>query len=59
MQHKNQRPSRISKAKLQEMIEAATADAYGEQEQATGGLTMIEENLAVPFETMVLGVRVM
>ncbi len=40
------------------MIEQATVDAYDESEQITGWFTMIEENLAVPFETMVLGVSV-
>jgi hypothetical protein len=33
------------------MIEQATVDAYGESEQTTGWFTMIDENLAVPFET--------
>ncbi|MGO9328783.1 MAG: calcium-binding protein, partial [Steroidobacteraceae bacterium] len=37
------------------MIEQATVDTYGDYEQITGWLTMIEENLAVPFETKVLG----
>ncbi len=40
------------------MIEEATVDCYNESEQVTGWFTMIEENLAVPFETMVLGVPV-
>lgn len=40
------------------MIEAATIDAYGESEQVTGWFTMIDENLAVPFGTKVLGVTV-
>ncbi len=40
------------------MIEQATVDAYDESEQITGWFTMIEENMAVPFETMVLGVSV-
>jgi len=40
------------------MIEQATVDAYDESEQITGWFTMIEENLAVPFETMVFGVSV-
>ncbi len=40
------------------MVEEATVDAYGESEQVTGWLTMIEDNLAVPFETTVLGLRV-
>jgi hypothetical protein len=38
--------------------EQATVDAYGDSEQITGWLTIIEENLAVPFETTVLGVPV-
>ena len=40
------------------MIEEATVDCYNESEQATGLLTMIEEHLALPFETLVLGVRI-
>jgi hypothetical protein len=40
------------------MIEQATVDAYGESEQVTGWFTMIDENLAKSFETMVLGVSV-
>ena len=40
------------------MIEEATVDCYNESEQVTGWFTMIEENLAVPFETTVLGVSV-
>jgi hypothetical protein len=40
------------------MIEQATVDAYGEAEQITGWLTMIDENLAIPFEAMVLGASV-
>jgi len=40
------------------MVEEATVDCYNEAEQATGLFTMIEENLAMPFETTVLGVPV-
>lgn len=47
-----------AKAKLAEMIEQATVDAYGESEQITGWFTVIEENLAVPFETLILGVQI-
>ena len=50
--------SRISKARLAAIIEAATVDAYGDSEQATGWYTMLEEHLALPFETTVLGVVV-
>jgi len=40
------------------MIEEATVDAYGESEQLGGFYTMIDDNLAVPFETTVLGMPV-
>jgi len=40
------------------MIEEATVDAYGESEQVVGFFTMIDEGLAVPFETTVLGLPV-
>lgn len=40
------------------LIERATVDCYNEDEQVTGFFTMIEENLEVPFKTMVLGVDV-
>src|SRR2546425_8224934 len=49
---------RLSKAKLDALVEEATVDSYNESEQATGLYTMIEDNLALPFETIVLGVRV-
>ncbi|WP_055526096.1 hypothetical protein [Streptomyces graminilatus] len=45
-------------AALEALIEEATVDAYGEEEQLTGFFTMIEESLAVPFTTAVLGVEV-
>ena len=40
------------------MIEEATVDAYGESEQTTGWFTMIDDNLAIPFEVTVLGAPV-
>jgi hypothetical protein len=52
---KSSRP-RINKGRLKAMIEEATVDCYNESERITGWFTMIEQNLAVPFETMVLGV---
>src|SRR5438552_4179904 len=48
----------ISKARLLEMIEEATVDAHGQSEQVTGWFTMIDENLEVPFDTIVLGIPV-
>ena len=46
-----------SSAMLDEMIEEATVDAYGSSEQITGFCTMLDEHLAVPFKTGVLGVE--
>ena len=40
------------------LIEEATTDAYNESEQAGGFFAMIEENLALPFVTQVLGQEV-
>ena len=51
-------PSRISRARLAAMIEEATVDAYGDSEQKTGWYTMLDEHLALPFVTTVLGVVV-
>jgi len=41
---------------LDAMIEEATIDAYNDEEQITGLFTMLEEHLALPFQTTVLGV---
>ncbi|HEY2169931.1 MAG TPA: calcium-binding protein [Candidatus Angelobacter sp.] len=48
----------LSKAKLKDMIEEAIVDAYTEQEQTAGFLTMIQEHLTIPFSTNLLGVDV-
>jgi hypothetical protein len=40
------------------LIEEAVVDAYGESEQTVGFYTMLEDNLAVPFQTEILGVEV-
>ncbi len=58
MKRKPPRVPSISRAELDEMVEEATVDCYNESEQITGWFTMIDENLAVPFETTVLGVPV-
>src|SRR5512137_915201 len=55
---KSRRRKRSSNAKLDELIEEAIVDAYTESEQMVGFYTMIEENLAVPFRTEMLGVEV-
>ena len=48
----------IDPRRLKEMPEEATVDAYGESEQISGWSCMLDEHLAVPFETVVLGAAV-
>lgn len=52
------RPRSLSNVKLDEMIEEAIVDAYGDSEQLVAFYTMLEDNLTVPFETVMLGVEV-
>ena len=52
------RPKPLSARTLAEMIEEATVDAYGHSEQVVGFFTMLENHLAVPFSTTILGVDV-
>src|SRR2546428_5810026 len=52
------RAKRLSKTRLDRLVEEAIVDCYNESEQVVGLYTMIENNLALPFETMVLGVAV-
>jgi hypothetical protein len=47
-----------SRSDLDKLIEEATTDCYNEDEAATGFLTMLQDNLAVPFQAVVLGVDV-
>jgi hypothetical protein len=49
---------KLSEAELKRLIEEATVDAYNESEQRVGFLTMIDDNLALPFATQVLGIEV-
>lgn len=49
---------KLSKADLDALIGEATVDCYSEDEAVGGFAVMIEDNLAVPFETTVLGVAV-
>src|SRR5437667_2081494 len=46
----------LSRARLMQLIEEAVLDAYTEEEQVAGFLTMIEEHLALPFSVKILGV---
>jgi hypothetical protein len=54
------RPHRrsLSLAKLDDMIEEAIVDAYGESEQTVCFFTLLEARLKLPFKTEVLGVEV-
>ena len=47
-----------SKAELRALVEEATIDCHGESEEVTGLYTVMEEALALPFRTSVLGVDV-
>jgi hypothetical protein len=48
----------LSEAGLDALIGQATVDCCNEGEELAGFAVMIEDNLAVPFETTVLGVTV-
>jgi hypothetical protein len=50
--------TQLSAARLDEMIAEATVDAYSEDEQVSGLYALLGEYLAVPFQTVVLGVDV-
>ena len=50
--------NRLNRAQLQALVDEATVDAHDQDEQVMGLHTMIEDNLALPFETTVLGVGV-
>jgi hypothetical protein len=52
------RSKTVPNNKLDQMIEEAIVDAYGDSEQTAGFYTMLEDNLAVPFQTEILGVEV-
>ena len=49
---------RPSTSHLDKLIEEATVDCYNDSEEVTGIFTMLEENLAVPFTTTMVGVEV-
>jgi hypothetical protein len=45
----------LRQRRLDELVEEAIIDAYGESEQLVGFLCMLQEHLAVPFLTEILG----
>jgi hypothetical protein len=52
------RHRRLPTRRLEELIEQAIVDAYGPAEQAVGFHATLEQQLALPFDTNVLGVTV-
>ena len=50
------KPLRLRKAQLDRLVEEATVDAYGEEEQATSFFYVLYEGLSVPFEVDILGI---
>jgi Calcium binding len=57
---KGKRPKKAmwSKEELESLVEEATVDCYNESEQVCGLYTMMENDLALPFETEILGIAV-
>lgn len=45
----------LDEAEVQEALEDACVDVYGEYEQHTGLLTMIQDEVAFPFRAKVMG----
>ena len=50
--------SKPNARKLDRLIAEAVVDAYNELEQRTAFYTMLNENLDLPFQTEILGVKV-
>jgi hypothetical protein len=48
----------LTTRRLKELVDEAIIDAYGESEQRVGLLCMIQEHLAIPFTTELLGMPV-
>lgn len=47
-----------NRERLRELIEEATVDCYGEDEQHSGLLTMIQDEVVCPFRAKVIGEEV-
>ena len=54
---KKGRPGPSRDAQIEKLIKRATVDAYDESEQRVGFFTMLEDDLALPFGTEILGDR--
>ena len=49
---------RLSRKRIRSLVEEATVDAYGEDEQTGGFLVMITDNLPASFKALVVGEEV-
>jgi hypothetical protein len=49
---------KLGEEELDALVEEATIDAYGDDEQLSGFAVMIEDKLEMPFETTILGVTI-
>jgi hypothetical protein len=49
---------KVDKERLRELIEEATVDCYGEDEENMGFMTMVEDNVVCPFQAKVIGEEV-
>jgi hypothetical protein len=49
------RVEKLGEEELDALVEEATIDAYGDEEQLSGFAVMIEDKLEMPFETTILG----
>jgi hypothetical protein len=54
-QLQNQARGQISKARLDELIDEAIVDCWGQEEEHTALLTMIEERVVCPFRAKLIG----
>ncbi|HVR11869.1 MAG TPA: calcium-binding protein [Thermoanaerobaculia bacterium] len=52
------RQHRVTASNLDKLIEEAIVDCYNGSEQIGGFYSMLEDNLDLPFQTEILGVRV-
>jgi hypothetical protein len=48
----------MTRAELDALIDEATVDCHNDEEQITGLFTMLDEHLALPFQTSLLGITV-
>ncbi len=55
---RTKRSGNLSDERFRELVEEATVDAYGEEEEAGGWLAVIDDHVGFPFDVDLLGVKV-